>query len=336
MIDLYRKYMFVNGTTQRERTITSHKRDLSINAKNSPDFQTEATRNGNQQSFLFTRGGEDNSYNVICMPDEQLYAGDIIEAFGEKWIVTEARADATTHKTGKMHQCNHLFRFQNFSSDVIEEWGYIDQSGYSSSVKGTSQIQRSEEQVAIYLPYNENTQKIFVDKRLASHVAYDATGHEILSTYKVTSSTPVSHSFNAGDHLLLLKAVRDVYNAQTDNLELMICDYIAPGEEIPPEVDLLSCSISGDDIIKLGRTKTYKGTFYSSDGVSIEEGIVGVWGYSDLASEKGISFDIQDNTLKVYVPFEESLIGFTFEIALKDHDGRYSEAKLKVEVGNIA
>lgn len=336
MIDLYREYMFANGTSHRERTITSHKKDLAINARKSPDFQPDAKRNGVQQGFLITRGGEDHSYNIICLPGEQLYAGDLIDVFGEKWIITEARADDTTHKTGKMHQCNHLFRFQNFSSDIIEEWGYIDQSGYSSTVTGTSQIQRSEEQVAIYMPYNENTKKIFVDKRLASHVAYEQTGREILSTYKITSASPVSQSFNQGDHLLLLKAVRDVYNEQTDNLELQICDYIPLQDIDPPEEHLLRCSIEGDGTIKLGRTKIYRGYFYSADDTAVDESIVGKWTYPQEASKKGVLFEESGNTLKIYVPFNEELIGFSFEITLGDTEGKYSLSYFTVEVGNIA
>lgn len=336
MIDLYREYMFANGPSHRERTITSHKKDLAINAKKSPDFQPDAKRNGVQQGFLITRGGEDHSYNIICLPGEQIYAGDLIDVFGEKWIITEARADDTTHKTGKMHQCNHLFRFQNFSSDIIEEWGYIDQSGYSSTVTGTNQIQKSEEQVAIYMPYNENTKKIFVDKRLASHVAYEQTGREILSTYKITSASPVSKSFNQGDHLLLLKAVRDVYNEQADNLELQICDYIPPQDVDPPEEHLLRCSIEGESTIKLGRTKSFRGRFYSVDDTTVDESIIGKWTYPQEASERGILFEENGNSLKIYVPFNEELIGFSFEITLGDTEGKYSLSHFTVEVGNIA
>lgn len=336
MIDLYREYMFANGSSHRERTITSHKKDLAINAKKSPDFQPDAKRNGVQQGFLITRGGEDHSYNIICLPGEQIYAGDLIDVFGEKWIITEARADDTTHKTGKMHQCNHLFRFQNFSSDIIEEWGYIDQSGYSSTVTGTNQIQKSEEQVAIYMPYNENTKKIFVDKRLASHVAYEQTGREILSTYKITSASPVSKSFNRGDHLLLLKAVRDVYNEQADNLELQICDYIPPQDVDPPEEHLLRCSIEGEGTIKLGRTKSFRGRFYSVDDTTVDESIIGKWTYPQEASERGILFEENGNSLKIYVPFNEELIGFSFEITLGDTEGKYSLSHFTVEVGNIA
>lgn len=337
MLELYRTYLFTDGSSKRERTITSHKRDLKQYALGSPDFHPEAKRNGVEQGFLFTRGGEENSYNIICLPDEELFAGDLIDAFGEKWIVTEARADDTTHKTGIMHQCNHLFRFQNFSPEIIEEWGYIDQSGYSSTITGTNQIQKSEEQVAIYMPYNENTKKIFVDKRLASHVAYEKTGREILSTYKVTSASPVSRSFNQKDHLLLLKAVRDVYNEQADSLEEQICDYISEsgGETQPPSEDLLSCAITGSPSINLGRTRTFKGVFYQEDGVTIDESIIGNWEYSAEAAEKGIAFEVSGNQLKVVIPFISDMIGYTFEITLKDAAGKYSPSSIEVEVGNI-
>ena len=83
-----------------------------------------------------------------------MFAGDIIDAFGQKWIVTEARADSTTHKTGIMRQCNKLFRFQNFTPEIIERWGCIDMSGYSSSINKDSQVQHVSEQLAIYLPYD--------------------------------------------------------------------------------------------------------------------------------------------------------------------------------------
>ena len=89
----------------------------------------------------------------------------------------EARADATTHKTGVMRQCNKLFRFQNFSSAFIERWGIIDVSGYSSSFNSNTQMQHSSEQVAIYLPYDDETAQIYVDKRLPSHVGVDKFGN---------------------------------------------------------------------------------------------------------------------------------------------------------------
>lgn len=334
MYDVYRTYVGAGVPSIRCRTINDHKRDLLMEAQHSPDFHPDTMRNGVVQPLLLTRGGENHSYNVICMPDDELFAGDMIDAFGEKWLVMEARADATTHKTGRMTQCNHLFRFQNFDSTIIERWGIIDQSGYSSTVTGTNQMQKSEEQCAIYLPYDEDTAKIYVDKRLASHVAYEASGQKILATLKITSHTPNSNSYNRGDHLLTLKAIRDVYSESTDNMELEICDYIAPGSETPPvPPEKLKCEIQGKVELMLGRTRTYTPVFYLSDGVTVDDKVVPVWDTQDV---DGVSYSFVDNTLRVKAGTADALIGATVPITLRDADGLYEPVTLVLEVSNIA
>lgn len=334
MYEVYRGYIGARGCTKRSRAEHDAKADLIAHAKDNPDYHGDTMRNGIMQPFILTRGGEQHTYNMICMPGDDLYAGDMIDAFGEKWIVMEARADATTHKTGVMQQCNQLFRFQNFTPEIIERWGYIDQSGYSSSVTGTNQMQKAEEQFAIYMPYDDDTAKLFVDKRLASHIGYDQFGHRILVTFKVTSCAPNTASFNTGDHLLSLKAIRDVYSETDDDLEQMICDYIAPsqqGEDQPGT--LLPCSIIGAPKIMIGRTKTFQAAFYDSVGADISDSVSAKW---NLPVMDGVTFYANGNTLKITVESKDALIGEEFSIALCDADGLYEPCSVMVEVGNIA
>lgn len=113
----------------RRAEVAATREELMDDLTESPDYQADALRNGNPQPMVFTRGGEDHGYNVICLPGDELYAGDIIDAFGEKWIVMRARADTTTHRVGVMCQCNKLLRFQNFDGTIHERWSYIDVSG---------------------------------------------------------------------------------------------------------------------------------------------------------------------------------------------------------------
>lgn len=331
----YKGYLGVAGADLRERNIQTSKDDLRRKAVHNPDYQPDALRNGVPQPMIFTRGGENHQYNVVCMPDDELFAGDLIDAFGEKWLVMEARADNTTHKTGRMMQCNHLFRFQNFNSDIVEAWGIIDQSGYSSTVTGTNQMQKSEEQVAMYMPYNEDTAKIFVDKRLASHIGYDKTGVRILNTYRITSLSPDAESFNRCDHLLMLKAVRDVYSESTDNMDLMICDYVAPVEypADEPNPALLACYIQGTPELMLSRTRTLTPLFYQADGVTLAESATAVWTCPEI---EGITFDIDNNRLLMKASSDSDLIGLSFEVILSDADGLYQPCAVMVEVTNFA
>ena len=334
MYEVYKSYVGARGITQYERSKANAIADLDAHFQDNPDFHPDTLRNGEPQPLILTRSGEDQCYNVICKPGDQLCAGDIIDAFDEKWIVIQARADSTTHKTGVMHQCNNLFRWQNFSPEIVECWAYVSQSGYSSQVTGTNQMQKAEEQFAIYMPDNDDTRKLFVDKRLASHVAYDKFGHKILGTFKITSNSPNTKSYNQGDHLLLIKAIRDVYNEMTDNIPEMICDYISAGDQYaPPKTDKLSCKIEGGEKLLLGRTRSYDAVFYNSDGVTRDESVVAVW---RLPTIDGISYKTDGNRLRISVSNQDSLIGCELAIGIYDADGLYEPAELRLEVGNIA
>nr|DAH36641.1 MAG TPA: head closure knob [Caudoviricetes sp.] len=332
MYEVYKTYLGGSGMTRYQRIVENARNDLLSHAQDNPDYHGDTKRNGIDQPFILTRGGEQFTYNMICLPGDDLYAGDIIDAFNEKWIVMEARADATTHKTGVMHQCNHLFRFQNFTSDIVERWGYIDQSGYSSQVTGTNQMQKAEEQFAIYMSYDDETAKIFVDKRIASHVGCDKFGHKILVTFKVTSAAPNTFSYNKGDHLLGIKVIRDVYSETTDNLEEGICDYIAPGSNTsePPASNLV-CYINGASKLLLGRSRTYRAVFLNDVGQPVDD-IEAVW---DLPPLDGITYTVGSNTVKVSASHEDSLIGSEIILGLSDAQGQYEPTNLIVEVGNI-
>lgn len=74
-------------------------------------------------------------------------------------------------------------------------------------------------------------------------------------TYKVTSVDSVTERFYEGGStrgFLVLNVTQDLYNPETDNAELMICDYVAPPEEEPdPPIDL-SIRYSGTPTIRYG------------------------------------------------------------------------------------
>lgn len=342
MFDVYRTYLGGAGTSRYDRVVASAREDLLRHASDNPDYHPDTKRNDVVQPMILTRSGEDQSYNVICLPGDVVYAGDIIDAFGEKWIVMQSRADDTTHMTGVMHQCNHLFRFQNFTSEIVERWAYIKQSGYSSEVTGTNQLQKAEEQFAIYMSFDEGTSKMYTDKRLASHMEYDKYGQQSLSTFKVLAADQNTKSYNKGDHLLFIKAIRDVYSPTKDNIDELICDYITPGDTyVPPEPDpvpdpnqpeLLRCEIVGTPSIMLGRSRTFKPVFYDRDGMDVTETVPTKWTYPDI---DGVKFTEVESNLKITVGKDDTLIGTEFEITLSDTAGYYEPVKLTVEVANI-
>lgn len=331
--NVYRDYVLQGASDAWDYEVHSAKQDLLHDMSISPDFHADTLRNGESQPFILTRGGEQNTYNVICKPDDDLYAGDIIDAFGHKWLVMEARADSTTHKTGIMRQCNKLFRFQNFTSEIIERWGIIDVSGYSASFNSNAQMQHSSEQVAIYLPYDADTAQIYVDKRLPSHIGVDKFGAPMLFSFKVMGVDPVSCSCNDNDHLLMIKAERFLYSEINDNLELEICDYVKPSEvdiEQDGIVNAYTCEITGGSTIRIGGTRIYKVCFKDENGVEISAPHH-VWSVDG----NGVSFVETSTGIKVSVVDDQTLIGDEIAIRVASDEIPISSAEFKVEVIGI-
>lgn len=328
---VYQTYIGEAYQSSHSEEIAEIRADLLSDLTESPDFQRDAKRNGVPQPMVFTRGGEDHGYNVICLPGDELFAGDIIDAFGEKWLVMRARADTTTHKMGVMYQCNKLLRFQNADGQIYERWSYVDVSGYSSSFNSSTKMQSSAEQMVIYLPLDEATEKIYVDKRLALNTAYDRFGRKMLSVLKVTGANPIAESFNGGDHILMLKLERDLYDEEADNLELEICDYLSSRQHHEDSHPMhLSCAIDGRQTLRIGRTGRYKSIFLNdADEVSVP---IPVW---SMVAEEGIQMQEDGRDVLITIPDEEALIGGMIQLSLCADDSRYGTATMTVEVSSL-
>lgn len=331
---VYKDLMETVRRGEREDELADHRQYLAEDMVYSLDYQADCKRNGIPQPLLLTRGGEEHTYNVICRPGDQLYAGDIIDAFGQKWIVMEARADDTTHKTGIMQQCNHFMRWQNFTPEICEAWCYVRASGYSAYIGSDTQLQKSDEQMAIYLPYNENTAKIFVDKRLPSHIAYDKFGKKILTAFRVTGTNPVSPSYNDQDHLMILKVERDMFSSTSDNLELMICDYIeggtidegggsddqhdcpcpdCPHKEDDATATVTTVTIDGRDKLKIGKSYTYSAKIVDPNGEDITDGSIVTW---SVESPDDVVTVGDRYLISVTVPKKYELVGETIKLSV--------------------
>lgn len=200
----------------------------------------------------------------------------------------------------------------------------------------------------IYLPFDEDTAKLYLDKRIITEVAYDKNGERIPVVYKITGRDSISESYGKGGHLLVLNAESSSdYNKLTDNLDLMIAEYIAPEEEptpptppdpvdppdppVPP-VQLLPGSISGRETLKAGLgARKYTVTFYGSDGETEDTSVTAFWTVVLPAGyESYIHYTINDNTLSLSA--DEDAIGEMVILQASDADGLYETCEFAVKV----
>lgn len=186
-----------------------------------------ALRNGEPQKFIVTASKQKNKCDIVAFPDEPLYAGDYIDCYGEKWIVTEVSPVNTLQLSGVMLQCNFLLRFQNGTSDIIERWAVLDSGVYSTTIAGEKPVFYPNAQYKVWLPLDEDTRLLHVDKRFAVEKITDQKGDAILSVYRFTTHDGISESNGSGAHLLVMKAKSDEYKPGADNIDLMVCNYIS-------------------------------------------------------------------------------------------------------------
>ena len=317
--------------SSQDLTINENKAEIKENLVLSINYKPLATNNGKPQPVVLTKGKSGFKGTVFALPDDNLCVGDMIECDGNRWIVVEISSTNPIQKSGAVWLCNQLFRFQNFDSTIIERWGVFDSGSYSKTED--KQVQTADNWYRIYLPYDDDTRKLYVDKRLATNKCYKSDGDEILSTYKITSFDPVSKNYGQNGHLLVLVTESSSYQTGEDNIEELICNYIAPSDDSvdPPSPTLLPCSITtGRSTIRTGASCTYIVTFYKSDGVTIDNNIVAIWNLSP--SIKGVTSVQSGNSIKVSVSNVDALVGKAFTMSVVDTGGLYNTATMNVEV----
>ena len=224
----------VGVDTANEAKVREAKESLKRELITSVHFMA-CKRNGEDQSFVVTPSEAYHKYEIEALPDEELYVGDEIECMGEHWIVVKTRVASPFQTIGLMWLCNYHFRWQNFTSDIIERWGVLDSGVYSTTRDGNGDLVTPDKQFKIYFPKDPDTQKLYIDKRLAVEVIYDSRGNEVLNVYRITGFDSISTSYGQGGHLLVLNARSEDYVPSRDSIEEMICDYIEPQPAPTPQ-----------------------------------------------------------------------------------------------------
>ena len=325
---LYETMLSAYGSFDREASLNETKENFITSIVENPSYRDDVCRNGEKCSLVIDRTETSYKYKIIALPDEELYAGDLITIDDENLIVIEVRSLNPLQKVGTAWLCNIMLSFQNGTHDIITRPAVLDSGVYSTTKNGNEELQYVDKQFKLYLPYDDDTKKIYVDKRIAVDTRFDKHGQEILEVYSVTGFNRVARSYGKGGHLLVCELRSDTYSPSADNLELMICDYIAENDSGSSATELLPCSISGRPTIMLGQTRTYTATFYNAENQEVS-GIEPIW---DIVGNVEVTTQQVDNTIIITVPDNEDYIGETIRVILTDTNGLYKPFTFEAEV----
>lgn len=325
----------IQGSTglksSQELKIEENKYRLKEDLTSSINFKPLATKNGVLQPIVLVNGKSGFKGNVIALPDDNLSVGDMIVCDDNHWLVIEVSSTNPVQKSGTVWLCNQVFRFQNFNSTVVERWGVFDSGAYSKTED--KQIQTADSWYRIFLPHDDDTKKIHIDKRLATNKSFDSNGDEILTVYKVTSIDSTSKNYGKSGHLLVLIAESSQYQPREDDIDKLICNYISEdgtgsGDDSPT---LLPCGITTSrSTIRAGTSYTFGVTFYESDKTTIRNNVTATW--SIEPSIEGISGVPIGNSFRISVKNDDVLIGKDITVFVTDFDGIYNVAILNVGV----
>ena len=312
MWELYETKLNAYGETTRERQLEQAREDFYREAVKNPSYH-KALRNGVEEDFLIQRTDKTERFKITAFPGNDLNIGDYIEVWGEIFLVYQTRVQDTLNKTGILWLCNHLFRWQNFTPEIVERWGILDSGVYSTTIRGEDDVKYKNKQFKMILPLDDDTKKLYVDKRIAVDKMYDRNGNEILNVYQITGYDSTSENFGEGSHILYLNLRSDEYDDDADNLEEVICNYIAPKEETPVADTDLICSIDGASVIRLGTSRKLKPVFLDADGEKID-GVTPVWSNDEIP--EGITLETSDEKLVVRIADDTRLLGETIKVYL--------------------
>ena len=316
-------------SSEQDVVIRDTKNRLTSDLTHSVHYKESAKINGVAKKLIIAPGKVSYKSAISVLPDDELWDGDIVSDGNNNWLVIETKMSNPVQTVGVGWLCNHKFRFQNGASTIIEAYGVLDNGTYSKTKD--DQIIALDNKYKIYLPYNDDTKKLYIDKRLATNVSYDASGAEILTCYKITAVDPVSQNFGQGAHLLVLTVESCTYDKSVDSISEVICNYIASGSTPAPSPTLLPCSITTlRSSIRTGASFTFMATFYKVDGTTVDPSVVAKWSVSPVIA--GITSTPNGSSISISVANNDDLVGQTFTVSVTDAGGLYNTATCNVEV----
>lgn len=269
----------------------------------------------------------------ILVPIGTLHAGDYIFFEDEYWLVNGRPGNNKVYEKAVIIECQYLLRWQNSAGRIIERWAnLVSASKYDVGENGNHVIFLTSNNYTILVPQDEETLELD-----GKRVFIDLNKRNPRKVFKITRDDDVLYNYNSRGGVLSLIADKTEINFDTDNTELMICDYTPtlplPEEENPNQSQvLLKITYKGSNsIIAGGNKKQFTLLAFDEDGEEVSIDDVS-WTLTTLAeNQEYISYEITDNnSVKIKASYDESIIGTQIYLVASAF-GR--EASLYIDIG---
>lgn len=325
--ELYTKLLCEGSATpitNKQAAINTYLEIFLSGMQDDPSYQSDATVNSVVTPMLISRTSA-LMCKIKAAPNTAVHIGDLVECFGEKWLVEELYVDKMGIVNGVIWICNEIIKFQNNSSTIYTRYCVLDDGTYSK-MSGNPDASTLTNTYKLYMSIDTASDRLYVDKRLSTDLIYSDTGAQILEVYKIVGIDKKTKNLGDGSHLMVITLQRDVYNEATDSILTGICDvYVDSGSSGDPG-DVGRCEISGSDKLIIGTTRKYTASFYESNSTPSP-----VWTVT-VPVGSGITYATQGSTCTVTAPYSEGIIGALITLKLEDANSEYGYYEKKVRV----
>lgn len=221
--ELHRRYRG-HSASKRDAAVAKARADFLMDAPGNPAWMIAVVRD--KKVGMLIKASDDPNVKWFNAPyDADIQLGDYVVLNGVTWLCTDISDTDDVTLKGRIYECNLYLQFQLGSPEIHSAWGYFDPGVYSTTTHGNATANVGAQQFKLMLPYNEYTRQLQRDKRIATEVLYYPDGRRELRCYVITSNDSLGSSFGDG-RVLDLKLLEGL-SSDADNVDLMICDYIA-------------------------------------------------------------------------------------------------------------
>lgn len=332
--------------TSAERQAETVKRQVEKNFSKTYGTKLCMVNGKPQELLLKSVTGNFRQRNIITRPSQTIFAGDIVDCMEQKWLVLDVDPDRTIYTKAMMQLCNIKIRWiSKKTKRIVERFGWAENvTKYSSGVRDSNMIQRTEFQVKIRLGLDEETALLKRDSRFLLDLdreefdTSNTSGHP--DAYILTNRDVFTRADGFGSKqskmggVVELTLTESLFNPETDNADLMIADYYVT-EHIDTRCLSAEIIYKGDGVLKSGGSfKRFSAVFYEKDG-QVNNDIKPIW--TVAAQDKYRDYVIteqENNDIKIKIQDNGNMIGETIVLVLQDQDNTV-EHKINIEVRGL-
>lgn len=323
MFDRYRRRMTSYGETLRDKNINFEKYQINQLAPNNPNYK-RVTIEDIERNLMIVNTQQITAKTIYAMPDEDFDVGQIVVWNGSHWLITQRDLDNDIITRGYMQQCNRQIVWQNPETrKVFSLWATVEKP-YYSNLDASQKIEVSTREFRVQIPYTDESKLIDIGKRFMLEII----GGEP-KTYRVVSVDSMTQRFDRDGEItgfIILNLEQCLYNPRTDNIELEVCDYIAPIENDDIITEDVEITYRGKPVIRAGGSKK------SFTGIINNSTDIGKWELTanDL---NGINYIVDGNKISISADNDMKLVGKVLSLTYKSSKTSTS-ATIEIEVVN--